>query len=138
MTTSQTSSLSEPHGDDRVDNATLAYFRARNRARMYDAVLDQFEKSEITQATLARRMGKRPEVINRLLSAPGNWETDTVSDMLFAISGGEFDYTVGYPLSAGKRNYASPDWVLSTGEMKISVSVSRSDRPIVVSASYSK
>lgn len=138
MTTSQTTSLSEPHGDERVDEATLAYFRARNRSRQYDSVIEEFEKSAITQATLARRMGKRPETVNRLLSAPGNWEADTASDILFAISGGEFDYTVRHPLSAAKRNYAGPDWVLSTGEMKISVSISASDRPILVAASYSR
>lgn len=111
MTISQTTSLSEPSGDQRIPSSTIAYFRARNRSRLYEFVVSAFEKSGISQATLARRMGKKPDVVSRLLSAPGNWEADTVSDLMFAISGGEARYAEARPLSAPKRNHDEPDWL---------------------------
>jgi hypothetical protein len=113
MNTSQTSILSKPDGDNRVDKATLAYFQVRNRGRLYDLVLGEFERSGISQATLARRLGKRPELVSRFLASPGNWENDSVSDYLFAISGSEPVYALGYPLQEAVRNYSQPDWVAS-------------------------
>jgi len=112
MNTSQTSTLSEPAGDGRVSQGTLAYFQTRNRTRLHDIVLSEFEKSGISQATLARRLGKRPEVVSRFLSAPGNWEVDSVSDYLFAISGAELSYGTSHPLSEAVRNNTQPDWVV--------------------------
>jgi hypothetical protein len=103
--------LSKPAGDKPILTGTLAYFQARNRSRVYEAVIREFVRSGLTQATLARRMRKRPEQINRLLGAPGNWELDTVSDLLFAISGGEPVYGVRHPLDEPTRNYQKPDWL---------------------------
>jgi hypothetical protein len=112
MNTSQpTSSLSEPSGDEAVPAGTLAYFQARHRGRVYDTVIDEFLRSGISQATLARRMGKKPEQINRLLGAPGNWTLDTVSDLMFAISGAEPVYGVRYPLDEPPRNFRQPEWL---------------------------
>lgn len=107
--------LSEPTGDERVDPATLAYFQVRNRGRLYDLVLHEFEKSGISQATLARRLGKRPELVSRFLASPGNWENDSVSDYLFAISGGEPAYSTAHPLREAPRNYTQPEWVVTGG-----------------------
>jgi hypothetical protein len=103
--------LSKPEGAGRIPLGTLGYFRARNKWRVYDLVLREFKKSELSQADLARRLGKRPEVISRLLGAPGNWGLDTVSDLLFAIAGGEPVYGVAYPLNEAARNDAQPDWL---------------------------
>lgn len=77
---------------------------------MYELVVSEFQKSRITKATLARRLGKRPEIISRLLGAPGNWTLNTVSDLLFAISGGEPEYGVRHPLREPPRNYIEPEW----------------------------
>jgi hypothetical protein len=109
-------SLSEPAGDEPVPAGTAAYFHARNRGRIYEAVIQEFLRSGISQATLARRMSKRPEQINRLLGAPGNWTLDTVSDLLFAISGAEPVYGVQYPLREPPRNYRQPEWLITGGE----------------------
>lgn len=106
-----TSTLFNPEGDALVPAGTLGYFQARNRSRIYEAVLQEFLQSGITQAALARRLGKRPEQINRLLGAPGNWTLDTVSDLLFAISGAEPVYGVQYPLRDPDRNYRHPEWL---------------------------
>ena len=115
-TSQQTASLSNPAGDDPVPVGTLAYFQARNRSRIYESVIQEFLNSGISQATLARRMSKRPEQINRLFGAPGNWTLDTVSDLLFAISGAEPVYGVQYPLKEPSRNYRQPEWLVSGGE----------------------
>jgi hypothetical protein len=112
MTTSPaTSTLSKPIGDARVPDGTLAYFRGRNRFRLYEIIVKEFLKSDRTQATLARRLGRRPEVVNRVLSAPANLTIDTVSDFLFAISGAEPAYGLQYPLDQAPRNYGSPEWL---------------------------
>jgi hypothetical protein len=113
--------LSEPKDDKRIDTATFAYFRARNKARLYDVVLEEFQKSGISQVCLARRMGKRPEVVNRILSAPGNWEQDTVSDLLYAISGAEMDYCVGHPTNGATRNWTAPEWLHTTSANVVEV-----------------
>lgn len=106
----ETSSLHKPAGDDRIPAGTLYYFRARNRNRIYDAVLREFLRSGISKATLARRMGKKhAEIISRLLGAPGNWTLDTVSDLIFAINGGECEYSIRYPLDEGPHNYTA-EW----------------------------
>lgn len=104
----------KPEGGGRIPLGTLGYFRGRHRWRVYELVLSEFQKSKLSQADLARRMGKRPEVISRILGAPGNWGLDTVSDLLFAISGGEPAYEVAHPLDEAARNNTQPDW-LSAG-----------------------
>jgi hypothetical protein len=73
--------------------------------------LTEFQNSGLSQADLARRLGKRPEIISRLLGAPGNWGLDTVSDLLFAISGAEPDYAVSYPFDVPARNDVQPHWL---------------------------
>jgi hypothetical protein len=83
----------------RINVGVLAYMRERNRGHIYNCVIGEFEKSGISQAMLAARLGKAPEVISRWLGSPSNWTQDTVSDLLFAISGGEPTYGVTYPLS---------------------------------------
>lgn len=103
--------LSNPVGSTLIPLGTLGYFRGRNRWRIYEVVLREFQKSGLTQADLARRMGKRPEVVSRLLGAPGNWGLDTVSDLLFAISGGEPSYGVDHPLDEPARNDDRPHWL---------------------------
>ena len=112
MTSSRsTSTLAEPVGDETINPSTLAYFSARNRRKIYSAVIKEFKKSKLTQAQLARRMGQRTDVICRWLSGPGNYTLDTVSNLLFGISGGELTYTVSHPLAESPRNYTIPDWV---------------------------
>lgn len=112
MTTSRkTFSLSKPAGDARIPLEAVAYFRARNRNNAYHAVIQEFQDSGLSQATIARRLGKRPEIINRLLGAPGNWTLDTISDLLFAISGAEATYELNYPLENAPRNLTQPEWL---------------------------
>jgi hypothetical protein len=106
-----TSSLVEPAGEDQINDADLAYFAARNRRKIYSVVISEFKKSKLSQAQLGRRLGKRSDVICRWLSGPGNWTLDTVSNLMFGISGGELSYRVVYPLRTQAANYGTPDWI---------------------------
>jgi|SRR5208337_59053 len=111
MSTSQASWISAPTEADRVPKTTFSYLRTRNKRRLYSLVVKEFKKSGLTQAELARRLGRNPDVVCRWLAAPRNWEIDTVSDILFAISGAELSYTVTYPLKAPTRNSRTIPWL---------------------------
>jgi hypothetical protein len=112
VTTSPTNfSLSKPAGRTPIDIGTLSYFRQRNKGRVYDLVIEEFERSGITQADLAVRLGKGADQISRWLGSPGNWTLDTESDLLFAISGAEPVYNLKYPLDEPQRNFRYPEWI---------------------------
>ena len=88
MPISPTSELFSEILDDSktIPEPTLAYFRRRLRLHLHEMIVDRFyQREDLSQADLARRIGKRPEVINRMLGAPGNWTLDTVSDLLIAM-----------------------------------------------------
>ena len=108
MSTSRTSVLSKPTGSDKISVGTLGYVRARNRQRAYDLVVRELKKSGITQAELARRLGKGQDAVSRLLSRPGNWELDTLSDLLFAISGSVPRFSAEDLLPARPASAATP------------------------------
>jgi hypothetical protein len=71
-----------------------AYFQERLKARVYELIVNSFlnqceANSSLTQASIARRLEKRPEQINRWLSGPSNLTLETVSDLVLGICGGE-------------------------------------------------
>src|SRR5439155_7028349 len=98
MSTSATTGLSEPTGTDKISLGTLGYIRTRNKQRAYKLVIREFKKSGLRNADLAKRLGKAPEVVHRLLSRPQNWGLDTFSDLLFAISGAVLKVSLDRPL----------------------------------------
>jgi hypothetical protein len=102
MTTSRTAFLSKPTGDAEIPRDALTYIQERNRQQSYNLVIRALKESSISQATLARRLGKGPEVISRLLSRPRNWEQDTLSELIFAISGGGVTYGIELPKTASE------------------------------------
>lgn len=108
MSTSPTTTLSKPTGDAKISKGIFGYLRTLNRQRAYDLVVREFKKSGLSGADLSRRMGRAPEVISRLLNRPGNWEADTFSDLMFAISGAVPKYEAEYPLDRPKTSEASP------------------------------
>ena len=103
MSTSQTTSLSEPKGTDKISIGTFGYINARNRQRAYNLVIGELRKSGLKQNELAKRLGKGEDVISRLLRRPRNWELDTFSELMFAISGAVVTYSAAYPLAAEER-----------------------------------
>jgi hypothetical protein len=115
MSTSQTSGLSEPTGSAKISSGVLGYIRSRYRQRQYDLVIREFKKSGISQADLARRLDKSPEVISRLLARPGNWESDTFSDLLFAISGAVASLRADHPLAVPSSAVTNVSILSATG-----------------------
>ena len=84
----QTSISSEIAGGS-FSPATHAYLGRRAQNKYYDYVMAKFQKAGITQAELARRIGKGPDRVNRLLSNPGNWTIETVAVLLAGICSDE-------------------------------------------------
>lgn len=102
--------LSEIKSGAPIPLEVRAYFHARTKNRLFDFILSKFiEKEmsgELTKAELARRMEKRPEVVTRLLSAPGNWTLETVSDLLLGIGAEELEPASSSLLNRPPRNYS--------------------------------
>jgi hypothetical protein len=112
MPTSRTTFvLSDPTGREPLPPGVLQYMQTRNRMHAFTLVQQEFERSGITQAELAARLGKGADVVCRILGAPGNWTLDTVSDYLWAISGAEIQYKLSYPLDKPCRNMTVPEWL---------------------------
>lgn len=117
MTTYQTPFLSEINDEfEVIPIEKRIYLQERLRHRLYDLIMGEFIKhqsmnSKFTQASLARRIGRRPEVINRWLSTPGNWTLDTVSNLLAGISGAELGLLVNRLSEYPKANYTRPEWL---------------------------
>jgi hypothetical protein len=105
--------LSEIKSGDPLPPHTLAYFQERLKNRIFNYVLGKFleaEREGLTKAELARRIGKRPEIVTRLLGAPGNWTLDTVSDLLLGIAAEELEPETRSLLNRPRRNYEGIDW----------------------------
>jgi hypothetical protein len=125
MSILQTGGLLEPAGTDKISQGTLGYICTRNRQRQYDLVIREFKKSGLTQAVLARRLGKSPEVVNRLLARPGNWEADTFAELMFGISGAVPGYRADYPLRRAETTASQQ----AAGSIKDRLSVILADLP---------
>lgn len=80
---------------EKIELENLAYYRERNRNKVYAAVVALFsrlvETQNITKREIAYRLSKEPAQITRWFSGPSNWTLDTVSDLLLAM-GAELDY----------------------------------------------
>lgn len=81
--------------NEKIELENLAYYRERNRNKVYAAVVALFsrlvETQNITKREIAYRLSKEPAQITRWFSGPSNWTLDTVSDLLLAM-GAELDY----------------------------------------------
>lgn len=98
MTIYQTDFLSEILNGGVIPPGKRAYFQERLRNRIYNLILEEFinksENGNLTQKTLAWRIGKEPDQLNRWLSSPGNWTIDIISDLLLGISGSELELSI--------------------------------------------
>jgi transcriptional regulator with XRE-family HTH domain len=106
--TQVTNELSQGHDGPEVSEAKRVYFQRRLRGRLFDFIRDRFDSEEangLTQAKLARRIGKSPEVINRWLSAPSNLTLDTISDLMIGIRAEELEIGGRDLLNRPRTNY---------------------------------
>lgn len=116
MPTSRTTFLAEvlsggplPVAGKPIPEGQLAYFRERLKGRIFSTIVRGFldqqkEDPIITKASIARRLQRRPEQINRWLSGPSNMTLDTVSDLILAIYGGEPSVSVDLLKSEAKSS----------------------------------
>jgi Helix-turn-helix len=112
MPTLQTAFLPEDGGVISPDR--LGYLHARIAYGFYDYVLRKFLSAQhngLTKAELARRIGKSPAVVNRLLASPGNWTLETLSSLLAGICAEEFVPYSKSLLNRQPRNFTEPDWI---------------------------
>ena len=80
--------LSDIASDEKLSRNTLAYFRERVRNERYNYVMTKFREAEalgLTKAKLAHRIDKKPDHLSHLLGSPGNWTSDTETDLLIGI-----------------------------------------------------
>src|SRR5574340_1134966 len=81
--------LNEILNADVIPQGRLAYFRSRLKNRFHAMVLERFARLEsegkITQAKLATRISREPAQISRWFGSAGNWEYDTLSDVLLGM-----------------------------------------------------
>jgi hypothetical protein len=107
--------LSEISSGSPVPQEKLAFFQERTRNRIYNYVLKKFLEKEcsgqLTRAELARRIGRKPEIITRLLGAPGNWTIGTISDLLIGIAAEELEPRSTSLLNRAQRNYRGAEWL---------------------------
>ena len=73
----------------------IAYYRQRTRNRVWEAVIKALDRAHDLHGTrrkdIADFLTVPPSQVSRWLSGPGNWEIDTVSDLLLS-AGAEMDF----------------------------------------------
>jgi hypothetical protein len=111
MTTSPTTFLSKPKHGETVRPETFAYLRGRAKRQAYNLVVREFKKSGISKTELAKRLGKTLPEVSRMLGGPANWTIVTVTDLLFAISGGVPRWEIDFFLDRPRRNATRPSWL---------------------------
>jgi hypothetical protein len=113
-----------------------AYFHARLTNRIYGFILRKFlekqESENLTKAELARRIGRKPEVITRLLGAPGNWTLETISDLLLGISGEELEPASSSLLNRTPRNIGVAEMMDHLQQPKYTQGQSRPIDPVAI------
>ena len=123
-TISQTHSfLAKPTGEERVSKRALGYVAQAAKDDLFDLVTRAYVESGISKATLAKRLGKDPAQITRLLGASGNWTLDTCAELLFAIRGSTLRFQEFWPLEGHASNACSPLCLISEPGEQISVTV---------------
>jgi Helix-turn-helix len=89
----------------------VAYYRQRQKNHVFTALVEFFaeeaQRRGVTKKQLAETLSKDPSQITRWLSAPSNFELDTVSDLLLAL-GAEMDHKIVRFSDRQKPNYAHP------------------------------
>jgi len=96
------------HEGPTIPDAKLTYFRHRLRGRFFDFIRERFEREEsrgLTQAKLARRIGKSPEVVNRWLNSPSNLTLDSISDLMIGVAAEEPEFEGKSLLDRPESNY---------------------------------
>jgi hypothetical protein len=94
-----------------ISRRDVAFYRRRQQNRVFSKIAQFFaneaEKGRITRKEIARRLSKDPAQITRWLSAPSNFELDTISDLLLAMDA-ELDLNIVRFIDHPRPNYTHP------------------------------
>lgn len=98
----------------------IFYYRHRLKLRIFQKIAAYFytlaKEKGLTQKQLADMTGKDPSVVNKLMSGPGNWRLDTISDILLAMDAELSDEII--PLSSYQQTAIEKDEIeLEIGPM---------------------
>ncbi len=89
----------------------IAYYKQRQKNRVFSELASFFAeeagRGKISKKELAEALGKNPSQITRWLSAPSNFELDTLSELLLPM-GAEMDHRIVRFSERAKPNYAHP------------------------------
>ena len=133
----QNALLAKPAGDERIPERTLGYVSQYTKDAMFDFVTTAFIESGLSKSSLAKRLGKDPAQLTRILHQPGNWTIETCAELLFAINGSLFLIDEYWPMQMKECQDRSPvAWrqasnsaVMSNGTTVAMVSFSPSIKP---------
>jgi hypothetical protein len=96
---------------DPMKRRDVAYYRQRQKNHVFTALVaffaEEAERRGVTKKQLAEALSKEPSQITRWLSAPSNFELDTLSDLLLAL-GAEMDHRIVRFTERAQPNYAHP------------------------------
>lgn len=112
------SSRSNATKTKRSDRADYGFARARDVA--YDAVMELWAKRQaegVTQAAVARALGRDPGWVSKQLRGPGNWTLRTFGELVEALDGEAEIYA--YPLESPATTPSNYDAYLGYGESPI-------------------
>lgn len=94
-----------------MNKRDVAYFRQRQKNNVFSSLAQLFaaeaENTGMTKKDLAEALSKDPSQITKWLSAPSNFELDTLSDILLAL-GAEMEHRIVPFHGRNKPNYAHP------------------------------
>lgn len=105
--------LSDVVNEEIVPFGKRIYLQERLKGRFYEVMVDAFQKARdekgCTRKQLAKRIGKRPEQITRLLNSPSDIRISTLSDILVGCA---YDIDISLvPLERPKRNQRRTEWL---------------------------
>lgn len=103
-------SLSKPISGNVVPTYDLALVRGRNKNKAHSLLLEQFRDSGLSKAEVAQMLNRRPEQITRWLAGPGNLTLETLSDLVFALSGNFIKLQLSDDLAKAKSNHCQSEW----------------------------
>jgi transcriptional regulator with XRE-family HTH domain len=83
-----------------LSRGTLAGICARGRHHAYNLIVREFKRSGMSQTELAAKVGIDTGMLSRIFSGPRNIEIDTMSKLLFGMSGAALTFAAEYPAIA--------------------------------------
>jgi len=119
------------HDNERIPEECIAYIEQRTIDEFYDFVMTEFKASKesvgLTKAMLAKRIGRGPEQVNRLLADPGNWTIHIVARLLLGIAGKEAILNSSSIFNRPSSNMRMEDILDENAIQKVDLGERRSD-----------